>query len=140
MFFMRKIEKRSDCPISYTLDLFGDKWTMLILRDIALADKHFYKDFLNADEGIATNVLSDRLKMLENYGIIKSSKYEANKTMKYYSLTEKGAELIPVIIELWSWGAKYDPNTTVSKEELDHRLSIKSQIIENYKAKAVSST
>ena len=136
---MRKIAKRSDCPISYSLDLLGDKWTFLILRDIALADKHFYKDFLEAGEGVATNVLSDRLKMLESYGIIKSRKYERNKTMKHYSLTEKGGELIPVLIELWTWGAKHDPATTVSPETLASKLSSKEQIIEDYKAKAQKS-
>ena len=134
---MRKIEKRSDCPISYSLDLFGDKWTILILRDLALANKHFFKEFLEAGEGIATNVLSDRLKMLEEFGIIQSKPYELNKTMKYYSLTEKGAELIPVIIELWTWGAKHDPNTSVSQETLDYRLAHKEQAIEHYKAQAL---
>ena len=89
---MRKIKKRSDCPISYSLDILGDKWIMLILRDMALNDKHFYKDFLNAGEGMATNVLSDRLKILETHGIIHSKPYEQLKTMKYYSLTEKGGK------------------------------------------------
>ena len=111
---MRKVEKRSDCPISYSLDLLGDKWIMLVLRDIALNDKHFYKDFLEAGEGIATNVLSDRLKILESYEIIQSKPYDLNRTMKYYSITEKGIELIPIIIELWVWGAKHNPDTTVS--------------------------
>ena len=133
---MRKIEKRSDCPISFSLDLFGDKWAILILRDIALADKHFFKDFLEAGEGVATNVLSDRLKMLEEYGIIKSKPYELNKTMKYYSITKKGAELIPVIIELWTWGAKHDPKTTVSPQLLEERLSKKEEIITVLQAKA----
>ena len=129
---MRKISKRSDCPISYTLDLLGDKWTFLILRDIGLSNKHFYKDFLVAGEGMATNVLSDRLKILESYGIIQSRQYEAQKRMKYYSLTEKGIELLPIIIEMWSWGAKNDPQTTVSKEELNGRLSRKDEIIQQY--------
>ena len=84
---MRKIEKRSDCPISYSLDILGDKWTLLILRDIALNDKHFYKDFIEAAEGMATNVLSDRLKMLEHHGVIMSRQYEQLKTKKYYALT-----------------------------------------------------
>lgn len=132
---MRKIEKRSDCPISYSLDLLGDKWTILILRDLALADKHFFKEFLDAGEGIATNVLSDRLKMLDDFGIIASKPYERNKTMKYYSITEKGAALIPMIIELWIWGAQYDPKTTVSKEELERRLSMKNQIIKTFQDK-----
>jgi len=133
---MRKIAKRSDCPISYTLDFLGDKWAILILRDIALADKHFFKEFLEAGEGMATNVLSDRLKMLEEMGIIKSEKYVQNKTMKYYSMTPKGAELIPVIIELWIWGAKHDPNTTVSQEDLEGRLEKKGEMIGHFVEKA----
>ncbi|MCI4671839.1 MAG: helix-turn-helix transcriptional regulator [Bacteroidia bacterium] len=133
---MRKIVKRSDCPISYSLDLLGDKWTMLILRDIAFSDKHFYKDFLEAGEGMATNVLADRLKMLKDYGIIESKQYELNKAKKYYTLTEKGLELVPMIIELWVWGAKHDPQSAVSKDELERRLSKREEIIESYKAKA----
>ena len=69
---MRNIERRSACPISYSLDILGDKWMMLILRDLALNNKHYYQDFLDAGEGIATNVLSDRLKILEKKAIIKS--------------------------------------------------------------------
>ena len=136
---MRKIKKRSDCPISYSLDILGDKWTMLILRDIALSDKHFYKDFLEAGEGMATNVLSDRLKMLETFGIIKSEQYKKLKTMKYYSLTEKGIELIPILIEFWVWGAKFDPNSVVSKSDLNKRLARKQENIDHYmdRAKAV---
>ena len=133
---MRKIEKRSDCPISYTLDILGDKWTLLILRDIALSGKHFYKDFLQAGEGVATNVLSDRLKMLESYGIIESEIYEKTKTMKYYSLTEKGIELIPILVELWVWGAKSDPETSVSKETLENKLNKRKDIVREYVEKA----
>lgn len=129
---MRKIEKRSDCPISYSLDLLGDKWTMLILRDLALNNKHFYKDFLEAGEGIATNVLSDRLKMLEAQEIIKSEQYKALKTKKYYTITEKGIELIPIIIDLWTWGAKNDPTSSVTKENLEHRLSKKDEVVNGY--------
>lgn len=132
---MRKIKKRSDCPISYSLDLLGDKWTMLILRDMTLNDKHFYKDFLSAGEGVATNILSDRLKMLESYGIVSSEPYEKLKTMKYYSLTDKGAELIPVLIELWVWGAKNDPKSSVPQHEIESRLSRRDEIIKDYTSK-----
>ncbi|MEM7037278.1 MAG: helix-turn-helix domain-containing protein [Bacteroidota bacterium] len=127
---MRKLEKRSECPISYSLDLLGDKWTMLILRDIALNDKHFFKDFMEAGEGVATNVLSDRLKMLEAQGIVRSKKYAPKKTMKYYALDEKGIELIPILIELWTWGAKNDPQTVVKPETVTKRLGRKAEIIE----------
>ena len=111
---------------------------MLILRDIALNNKRFYKDFLNAGEGMATNVLSDRLKMLESYQIIKSERYEKVKTMKYYTLTEKGAELVPVLIELWVWGARFDPNSTVSQEDLKGRGARREEIIERYKKNSLS--
>ena len=135
---MRKIEKRSSCPISYSLDLLGDKWILLILRDIGLADKHFYKDFLEAGEGIATNVLSDRLKLLENQGLIKSEPYRLNRTMKYYSLDDKGIELIPLIVDLWVWGAKNDPDSPVTKKNLQSRISNKKKIVEQYKENAKS--
>ena len=126
---MRKIEKRSDCPISYSLDILGDKWTLLILRDMLFNSKQYYKEFLSAGEGIATNVLSDRLKMLETFGIIVSRQDEALRTRKIYSLTEKGKSLIPVIVELWIWGAKNDPGSGVSETEFNKRMSRKQETI-----------
>ena len=135
---MRDTSKRSNCPISYSLDLLGDKWVMLILRDIALNDKHFYKDFLNAGEGIATNVLSDRLKILEKNGVIKSRPYPIKKSMKYYYLSDSGIDLIPVLIELWSWAAIHDPNSVVEEKELRYRLDNKHEILYEYKKNAKS--
>lgn len=129
---MRKIKKRSDCPISYTMDFFGDKWTFLILRDMAFKGKSFYKEFLEAGEGIATNVLSDRLKMLESEGVISSKKYEKLKTMKMYSLTEKGKALIPVLIEIIVWGGKYDKDTGAPKEFLKEVMNNKEKVIQSF--------
>ena len=108
---------RSDCPISYTLDFFGDKWTFLIIRDL-VQGKKFYKDFLNSKEGIATNILSDRLKKLENSGIIESRVYEKLKTMKEYSLTEKGKDLIPVLVEMIVWSDKHQTGLDVTQDFL----------------------
>ena len=113
---MRKIERRSNCPISFTLDFLGDKWTFLILRDLAFKGRCFYKEFFEAGEGIATNVLSDRLKMLEAQGIVASKKSEELKTKKIYSLTDKGRGLIPTLVEMIVWGATHDPDTDASKE------------------------
>lgn len=135
---MRNISKRSDCPISYSLDILGDKWIMLVLRDIALNDKHFYKDFLNAGEGIATNVLSDRLKILESNGIIKSKPYEVKKSMKYYFLSEKGIDLIPALIELWTWAAKHDPDSVIEEKELKFKIDSKQEILDQYRNDAKS--
>ncbi|MEM9326883.1 MAG: helix-turn-helix domain-containing protein [Bacteroidota bacterium] len=99
---------RSNCPVSYALDFFGDKWTLLIIRDMALEQKRFYKDFLGAAEGMATNVLSDRLKRLEESGIVRSAVYEKRKTQKEYFLTQKGKDLIPILLEMMVWSYEYN--------------------------------
>ena len=106
---------RSDCPVSYALDFIGDKWTLLIIRDM-MEGKSFYKDFLNAKEGIATNILSDRLKKLESHEIIQSQVFEQRKTMKQYTLTRKGKDLIPVVVEMMIWSDKYKDQLAVSDE------------------------
>lgn len=105
---------RSDCPVSYALDFFGDKWTFLIVRDLAFEGKKFYSDFRNSKEGIATNILSDRLKKLEQNGIIESKVYEKLKTKKEYSLTPKGKDLIPVLVEMIVWSDKYQDDLAVT--------------------------
>jgi len=110
------LKKDQIVPSATLWIFFGDKWTFLILRDIAFKDRHFYKEFFEAGEGIATNVLSDRLKMLEGEGIITNRKSEELRTQKIYSLTDKGKALIPVLVEMIVWGAKYDPDTDASRE------------------------
>ncbi len=105
---MKKNEKRSECPISRSLDLFGDKWSLLIIRDIVFKGYRFYNEFLDAGEGIATNVLSDRLKKLELHGFVISEKYEKQRTKKVYRLTKEGIGLIPILLEMMAWGFKYD--------------------------------
>lgn len=110
---MKNITKRSDCPVSYALDFFGDKWTFLIIRDLMFEGKKFYKDFSTSKEGIATNILSDRLKRLEGIGVIESKVYEKLKTKKEYSLTQKGKDLVPVLVEIMAWSAKYDEGLNV---------------------------
>jgi DNA-binding HxlR family transcriptional regulator len=106
---MKEIKQRSDCPISYSLDILGDKWTLLILRDMIFNGKTAYGEFLQSQEKIATNILADRLSVLHYQGLI-NKKVAADKKSKFvYSLTEKGIELIPTIMELTVWGAKYSP-------------------------------
>ena len=109
---------RSDCPVSYALDFFGDKWTFLIIRDL-VEGKRFYKDFLNAKEGIATNILSDRLKKLEQNGIVESRVFAELKTKKEYTLTEKGKDLIPVLIEIILWSDKHQQGLAVTEGLID---------------------
>lgn len=111
---------RSDCPISYALDFFGDRWSLLIIRDMIFDKKRFYKDFQNSKEGMATNILSDRLKKLETSGVIESRVYEKLKTRKEYLLTEKGKSLIPVLVEMIVWSAKQYGSLAVPSEFLDN--------------------
>ena len=98
-----KLKFRSNCPISSTLDIIGDKWSLLIIRDMMFANKKTYSDFSKSSEGIATNILSSRLLMLEQLGIINKGKLEGNKKTNIYSLTQKGQELLPIILEIAQW-------------------------------------
>lgn len=106
---MKEIKARSSCPLSYTLDFFGDKWSLLILRDMMLSDKATYGEFLNSAEKIATNILADRLSMLETYGFVTKQVAPDKKSKFLYSPTEKGIALVPVILEIGLWGSKFNP-------------------------------
>lgn len=106
---MKSIQHRSDCPVAYSLDFLGDKWVLLILRDLMFTEKKSYGDFLTSDEKIATNILADRLKLLEANGFIRSAVSPQKKNKFNYSLTEKGIDLLPIIVEMMIWGSKYNP-------------------------------
>jgi DNA-binding HxlR family transcriptional regulator len=106
---MKSIQPRSDCPISYTLDILGDKWMLLILRDMIFEKKESYKEFMQSEEGIATNVLADRLSLLESEKFITKKVSPANKKSFVYRLTDKGITLIPLIMEITLWGSAFNP-------------------------------
>src|ERR1700748_1775815 len=119
---MRSTDKRSDCPISYCLDFFGDKWTLLILRDIVLYDKHTFGEFLEAEEKIATNVLTDRLKMLEKEDFIRKHPVEGKARVGYW-LTPHSVTIIPVLVEMAQWGAAHNKdNDNANRKELADAL------------------
>ncbi len=121
---------RSDCPVSFALDIFGDKWTLLVIRDLMFEGKSFYKDFLNSKEGIATNILSDRLKRLEGMGVIESKVFEELKTKKQYSLTPKGKDLVPVLIEIMLWSAKHQNDLAITQEFVEKATNHRDQVVE----------
>ena len=112
---MRQNKRRSDCPISFALAIFGDKWTLLIVRDLMFKGKAHYGDFLESEEGIATNILADRLDTLECARIIRKTPHPDNKTKYIYSLTQKGIDLLPALIEIVLWSARHDPKTAAPK-------------------------
>jgi DNA-binding HxlR family transcriptional regulator len=116
---MQKSKRRSDCPISFALDIFGDKWSLLIIRDLIFKGKKTYGEFLMSDEKIATNILADRLTMLEREGLIKSKLDQGKKTRYNYTLTSKAIDLVPALIEIIRWSATYDKRTAAPKEFVD---------------------
>lgn len=107
---MKPVEKRSDCPISSSLDIFGDRWSLLIVRDLMLHKTRTYGDFTKSAEKIATNILANRLQVLEEHGIIIKLPFPDNKVKGLYKLSPKGVDLIPALIEIALWGGKYGSN------------------------------
>jgi len=106
---MKELKQRSTCPISTSLDVLGDKWTLLIVRDMVFAGKSTYGQFLQSAEKMATNILADRLAGLEAQGIV-SKTVAADKKSKFtYRLTEKGLDIVPILVELMLWSAKHCP-------------------------------
>ena len=110
------IDFRCQCPISSALDIIGDKWTLLIIRDMLFDHKKTFKDFSTSVESIASNILASRLKLLEEAGIIRKDKLDGNLKSNIYSLTDKGLDLLPVIAELTLWSDAHvrelNPNMT----------------------------
>jgi DNA-binding HxlR family transcriptional regulator len=105
------VEHDTHCPIAFGLNHFGDKWSLLIIRDLLFKGKRQYREFLEGGEGIATAVLADRLKKLEATGLITATAGEGRGNPWYYSLTSRGKDLLPVMLEMILWSAEHDPKT-----------------------------
>ena len=99
---------RSRCPINYALEIFGDRWTLLLLRDLILFGKERYRELLASEEGIATNILADRLKRLEISGIITRERDPEDGRQFIYRTTEEGLALTPVLLEIAAWASVHD--------------------------------
>ncbi|SDM52682.1 DNA-binding transcriptional regulator, HxlR family [Catalinimonas alkaloidigena] len=128
---MKELKQRSTCPISTSLDVLGDKWTLLILRDIVWAGKSTYGQFLRSPEKIATNILADRLAGLEAQGILSKAVADDKKSKFTYRLTEKGVDIVPILVELILWGAKHAP-TIVDPDLLAELRTGKDAAVEKY--------
>lgn len=111
----RHEDSRSPCPIATTLDIIGDRWTLVILRDMINGKKRF-SEFLDSPEQIATNVLTDRLALIENAGLATRTAYQARPKRFEYELTEKGRDLLPVMQDICRWANKYFPDTWTAPE------------------------
>ena len=112
---------RSGCPINLTLEVLGDKWSLLILRDMMFGNRRHFRELLRSEEGISSNILADRLKMLLDEGLLTKADDPSHKQKAIYSLTEKAIELLPVFAQIGAWGTRHLP---VSEE-----LSIRAKLL-----------
>jgi len=105
--------RRSDCPISSALDLLGDRWSLLVMRDVLLRGKSHYREFLASEERIATNILADRLARLEAAGLLGKTADDPRSGKQAYHATDKGKDLIPLLLEMMAWSVAHDPQAAV---------------------------
>ncbi len=118
-----KDDIRSGCPINLSLEVFGDKWSLLIIRDMIFGGKRHFRELLRSQEGISSNILADRLKMLVELGMLTKADDPTHKQKAIYSLTEMTIALVPIMAQLGAWGRRYLP---VSEE-----LSVRAELMEN---------
>jgi DNA-binding HxlR family transcriptional regulator len=107
---MPPYEPRSYCPINLSLEIFGDSWTLLVLRDMMFAGKRHFRELLQSDERISSNILADRLSRLLEHGIVTKSDDPTHKQKAIYALTEKGIELLPIVVQIGAWGSRWVPD------------------------------
>ena len=129
------VQRRSDCPTNFALEHFGDRWTLLIVREMLFFGKTHYGDFLSAEEGISTNILASRLKKMETDGLIRASKASDARRV-HYSLTDMGVDLVRIMVEINRWSAKYDPATGVPTDHVAHIERDFETVVAEYRAVA----
>ncbi|GAA4164382.1 helix-turn-helix domain-containing protein [Gryllotalpicola daejeonensis] len=116
-------EHRSGCPINLSIEVLGDKWSLVVLRDVMFGDRHYFRELLTgSEEGIASNILADRLRRLVANGLLWTSDDASHKQKIRYSLTEAGIQLVPVMAALGSWGRRHLPAS--------HELSVRAEVLE----------
>ena len=107
---MKTIERRSTCPINYSVEIFGDKWMLLLLRDLMFNGKNSFLEFRASAEKISSAVLTEKLNILLNEGIVSKVTSPKNASKFLYLLTDRGIELVPVMVEILNWGSRYNPD------------------------------
>jgi DNA-binding HxlR family transcriptional regulator len=124
----KKIAKhRSGCPVSIALEILGDRWSLLLVRDLMVRGYKTFKEFHESGEGIATNILSQRLQKLESFGILTCEAEETDGRRTNYRLTEKGIDLAPVLLELLIWSARHEKTGApceLMAEMAEHRQAV----------------
>jgi DNA-binding HxlR family transcriptional regulator len=107
---MAAIAPRSYCPINLSLEIFGDTWTLLVLRDMMFSRKRHFRELMQSDERISSNILADRLARLVEHGLLTKSDDPTHKQKAIYSLTEKAIALLPVVVQIGAWGSRWVPD------------------------------
>jgi DNA-binding HxlR family transcriptional regulator len=107
---MASAEPRSYCPINLSLEIFGDSWTLLVLRDMMFSGKRHFRELLHCDEHISSNILADRLARLVDHGLLTKADDPTHKQKAIYSLTEKAIVLLPVVVQIGAWGSRWVPD------------------------------
>lgn len=110
---MKRTDRRSDCPINHALQILGDSWSLLVMRDLMFVGKRTFAEFMESEERISTNVLTSRLRTLAGEGLIRR---DGSGRATRYSLTLKGLDLLPTMVALIVWSARYDPQTAAPGE------------------------
>jgi DNA-binding HxlR family transcriptional regulator len=118
---MRK-DHKSQCPINLSLEVFGDRWTLLVLRDLIFGGRRHFRELLDSEERISSNILTDRLKALTDHGLITRAGDPAHKQKVVYSLTEKAIALVPVFVQIGAWGRSFLP--------VSHRLGVRIEVLQ----------
>ena len=114
---------RSGCPINLAVEVMGDRWSLVVLRDVMFGDRHYFRELLaGSQEGIASNILADRLRRLVAHGLLWRSDDASHRQKIRYSLTEAGVQLVPVMAALGSWGRRHMPAS--------HELSVRAELLE----------
>ena len=131
----KKTKAWSGCPVRFGMSQFGDKWSFLIIRDLMFKGRKYYHEFMEAGEGISTNILAVRLSDLESNGIISKSKDPLKGSRFVYTLTQKGIELMPMMLAMMDWSEKYDTATEVPPDFIkslrNDPIKLQQDILEN---------
>jgi DNA-binding HxlR family transcriptional regulator len=122
-------QTRSTCPLNFALEIFGDRWTLIVLRDLLLRSRRRYGELLACEEGIATNVLADRLKRLEQRGLVTKERDEADARQYVYRPTQQAVTLVPMLVEMTVWGARNSKQSSIGRDFIRRFETDRAQLI-----------
>lgn len=123
---MKRTDIKSHCPVNFTLEVVGDPWSLLVLRDIVFFGKHTFKEFLESSERITTSVLTSRLNSLEKHGVLTKQPHPTDLRSSLYHLTEKGLGLVPMLLAMMEWGTTHDRHSA-GRRKMDFVARIKAE-------------